>query len=57
MVVANIGAFDLILLSGSLLVPSALALSPFDSVKMGSVLDPCNPSTQEAREPEPTSAC
>lgn len=48
-VVASIGAFDLILLSGPLLVPNALALSSFDSANMGSVLDPCNP-TQKARE-------
>lgn len=54
-VVANIGAFDLILLSG-LLVPRALALSSFDSGRMGSVLNPCNPSTRGARESVPARA-
>lgn len=39
-VVLNTGAFDLILLSGPLLVPCALALSSFDLAMMGSMLNP-----------------
>lgn len=46
--IANIEAFDLILLSGPL-VPSTLALSSFDSARMGSVLDPAIPAL---RKPE-----